>query len=59
MNATMAQISAVIAMGTWKKMILKIAPCLRSGGKPVIRYMSRASRIAASDDRGRRESCLA
>ena len=26
MNATMAQVSAVIAIGTWKKMILKIAP---------------------------------
>ena len=25
---------ALIAMGTWKKIILKIAPCDASGGKP-------------------------
>ena len=36
MKATKEQSMAVIAMGTWKKMILKIAPCDASGGRPVI-----------------------
>ncbi len=48
-SATNEHSMAVIAMGTWKKMILKMAPCEASWGKLAIRLISRASsRITAA-----------
>ena len=38
---------AVIATGTWKKMILKIAPCDASFGYPAMALISRVSRMIA------------
>src|ERR1039458_10490683 len=39
-NAAKAQVNAVIAMGTWKKMILKMMPWFLSSGSPMMALRS-------------------
>src|SRR5215467_2619671 len=53
-KATRAQVSAVMAIGRWKKMILKMAPWLASGGRVAMTLMFLARRMTAKAPRANR-----